>query len=464
MKQSRIVIENEFSITVLLNEKLEPIYRSPSFEKILGWTPEELIAMVPGTLVHPDDVGLWQLLIEETKTEPGKECHAVIRIKNKAGNYLWMEKMRVNRLNDPDCGAIVINMHDITRYKEKEKELNKNMLNFNKAQSIGHVGNWELDFSKGYAIWSEEHCRIYGLETDDNKHTYESWLSLIHPQDLAYVKHEIATAKISFSKSSIHHRILLKDGSVKYLLTECRYEFNAEGNPIGMYGIAHDETDKVNSKNKLIHNEMRMKEAQALAHVGHWELDFNTGIGIWSDESLKIYGLGPDEYVQSYDSWLSFIHPEDMDYVMKVIKDGEKDFRGSSFVHRIIKKDGTIRWIHSQSRFDFDKDRKLIGLHGVSHDITEAKEAEDKIMAQLEILREISSMQSHQVRSPISSLLGLINLIDFDNPSSTLNFEIISKVKIVGEKLDETIHNIVSKTNEVEILNGDEAIFNSSYA
>src|SRR6185503_5359674 len=137
MNQIHTFIENEFSITILLNEKLEPIYHSPSFQNILGWTPEELMTMVPGTLVHPNDVELWQSLIEETKTEPGKECHAVLRIKNKAGKYLWMEKMRVNRLNDPDYNAIVINIHDITRYKEKELELKKSILNFNKAQAIG---------------------------------------------------------------------------------------------------------------------------------------------------------------------------------------------------------------------------------------------------------------------------------------------------------------------------------------
>jgi PAS domain S-box-containing protein len=453
MKQSQTIIENEFSITVLLNEKLDLVYRSPSFATITGWTEEEFSVLPLKDFWHPDDLELRKVLFEETLSNPEKKCFITLRLKCKTGEYIWLEGTVTNKIADPDFGAIVFNMHEITVRKKKEILLNKTISRFNQAQAISHIGSWELDFSTGISLWSDEYCRIYGVPLEHNLHNYDSWISFIHPQDLDYVLKTIETAKLTFSKSSMNHRIVLGDGSVKYLQTERRFEFDSEGNPIGMYGIAQDITEKITQGNKLIHDELRMKEAQALAHVGHWELNFATGIALWSDESLRIYGLEFGENTQTYESWLSFIHPDDLDFVLKANKDGETDFRGASFIHRIVRKNGMIRWIHSQSRFDFDSDGKLVGLHGISHDITEAKEAEDKIKAQLEMLTEISSMQSHQVRGPISSLLGLISLMDFENPCCDLNFELIKKVKITAKKLDATIRNIVDKTNEVEVLN-----------
>jgi DNA-binding NtrC family response regulator len=79
----------------------------------------------------------------------------------------------------------------------------------------------------------------------------------------------------------------------------------------------------------------------------------------------------------------------------------------------------------------------------------EKKSVDQKLRTQNKKLYEIAILQSHQVRSPIASLLGLINLIDFKNPKSPLNLEVLSKLGIVSRELDDVIHEIVRKTNEI---------------
>lgn len=68
----------------------------------------------------------------------------------------------------------------------------------------------------------------------------------------------------------------------------------------------------------------------------------------------------------------------------------------------------------------------------------------------VEKLSEIATLQSHQVRGPIARLQGLINLINFENPSDPQNIEIMKRIQKVTNSFDNMIGKIVRKTNEIE--------------
>src|ERR1035437_9468471 len=84
--------------------------------------------------------------------------------------------------------------------------------------------------------------------------------------------------------------------------------------------------------------------------------------------------------MHSFESWVSFIHPEDLDFVIKTIKEAETSLIGASFHHRIVRKDGTVRYIYTYSQYELNSEGKPIVLHGVSHDITEQQESGGKII------------------------------------------------------------------------------------
>jgi PAS domain S-box-containing protein len=140
--------------------------------------------------------------------------------------------------------------------------------------------------------------------------------------------------------------------------------------------VLEREKHRLEAEARLRHSELRLKQAQAIAHLGSWEVDFQTGKAIWSEESLRIYGLPPDEYEQSYEVWVSFIHPEDMDYVMRVSNEAVRTKTPGILYHRILRKDGTVRYLHSESHFVFDEAGNPTGLYGIAHDITDLKATE----------------------------------------------------------------------------------------
>ncbi|MBI3509302.1 MAG: response regulator [Bacteroidetes bacterium] len=80
----------------------------------------------------------------------------------------------------------------------------------------------------------------------------------------------------------------------------------------------------------------------------------------------------------------------------------------------------------------------------------EKKNADRKIKVQHEKLNEIAFLQSHQVRSPLASILGLIELIDFGNQKNPKNEKVFSNLKVALKDFDKVVRKIVDKTNDIE--------------
>ncbi|WP_300566212.1 response regulator [Flavobacterium sp.] len=79
----------------------------------------------------------------------------------------------------------------------------------------------------------------------------------------------------------------------------------------------------------------------------------------------------------------------------------------------------------------------------------EKKNAEEKINQQHKKLLEVAFLQSHQIRRPVADILGLIDAFDMKNSANPENSEIIARLKITAEDLDNIIRDIVKKTNEI---------------
>lgn len=120
------LIENEFTITALLDENLQTIYRSPSAEAITGWTNQEREKLKDKSIFHPDEVAIQDKMVKDMIANPGKPIYVSFRSMHKDGHYIWLEGTGTNRLYDPFINAFVINLHDITERKKSEDEVKSN--------------------------------------------------------------------------------------------------------------------------------------------------------------------------------------------------------------------------------------------------------------------------------------------------------------------------------------------------
>lgn len=158
--------------------------------------------------------------------------------------------------------------------------------------------------------------------------------------------------------------------------------------------VLEKEKMRTEAERKLKYNEHRLKETQALAHIGSWHLNLLNNTAVWSDEALRIYGIAPGNHIQPRSTWFGYVHPEDLEYVKSKTKYAVSSRLDTSFFHRIVRADGVVRNIYTIGQFEFDDSGEPLSLYGIAHDITNMKQAEEaleKSSADLEVIFENTS-------------------------------------------------------------------------
>ena len=135
--------------------------------------------------------------------------------------------------------------------------------------------------------------------------------------------------------------------------------------------ILRDISERRHDQAMLAENELRLREAQALAHLGHFHWDLSTNTSSWSDELYRIYGLQPGEII-TYETYLERIHPDHREQVRKSIEHALSHREPFKHEYRIVRA-GEERWVFAHGEPVVDADGRMIALQGVCQDITERK-------------------------------------------------------------------------------------------
>lgn len=183
-----------------------------------------------------------------------------------------------------------------------------------------------------------------------------------------------------------------------------------EGGPSGDSSHPDDSGDPPDTELAL--DRARLALAIEATQLGIWEWNVESGETIWSDRQKAIWGLEP-EHPASYDHWRSSIHPEDRDAVLGRLQHTLDPNSGGDQVleHRIVRPDGTTRWISSHGRMIYDeKTKKPLRLIGTVLDITEQKNAEANLRQALQtqeiLLREVN----HRIKNSLQLVSSMLSL------------------------------------------------------
>ena len=127
------------------------------------------------------------------------------------------------------------------------------------AQAIAHVGSFDWDIGSGELSWTDEVYRILGLDRQRFHPSVETFLPTIHPDDLRRFDETVQSAISDRRPSSVQHRIIRPDGSVRTVRQEGRTTYDATGRPLRMVGTLADVTDQVASEEALRESEERLQ-------------------------------------------------------------------------------------------------------------------------------------------------------------------------------------------------------------
>jgi len=216
-------------------------YTGQEIEKGKGWGW--------GSIVHPDDLGRtvkkWKGALR-TKAIFEDE----VRVRGGDGEYRWF-LIRAWPLHNRDGNVVrwFGTNTDVHVLKQAEMDMRESREVLNRAQTIGKIGNWRLNIQQNVLIWSDENYRIFGVPKVTSL-TYESFLSLVHPDDRDYVDKKWKSG-MAGEDYDIEHRIIA-DGKVKWVREKAFLEVNKQGVLLAGFGITQDITER-----KLIEEELR---------------------------------------------------------------------------------------------------------------------------------------------------------------------------------------------------------------
>ncbi len=286
---------------------------------------------------------------------------------------------------------------NITERKQVEKTLTESELNLREAQDIARLGRWELNKITNCLSWSDGIFNIFETDRHNFAASYETFLDYIHPDDRVFVAKAYQESVENHTPYDIEHRLLMKDGRVKWVSEIGRTVYDAAGNPIYSRGTVQDITERKQAEQALRNSEQRLDMAQNAANVGVWDWSLVTGHIEWSSRMFELFGLDPAHDSASFEVWQRALHPEDIEIASQRIDQALAQRVTLNSDYRIVTPDSEVRWINATGEGKYDEQGQPVRMIGICMDITQRKLTEAALLRAAERDRHIADVLQRTV-------------------------------------------------------------------
>jgi PAS domain S-box-containing protein len=131
----------------------------------------------------------------------------------------------------------------------------------------------------------------------------------------------------------------------------------------------------------LAESEERLRLGADAAHMGAWTRDLKTGVVTWSPELARVFGIQPEEFGRTEQSFFEFVHSEDLPGVIDIVRTAVEHRGDYEVEFRFYRRDGQLRWMLARGKTYCDPNGEPARLAGIGIDVTDRKVAEEALRA-----------------------------------------------------------------------------------
>ncbi|MDJ0510561.1 MAG: PAS domain S-box protein, partial [Crocosphaera sp.] len=263
------------------------MYHSPAGEQIYGFSMEEMQQQRTFNLIHPEDRTRVGKTFSKLLKEPEKIITVEYRYQTKQGNYIWMETVASNQLDNPEIKGIVANSREITQRKQVETALRDSETKFRQLAENIHEVFWIIDISMTDRTYykslyvSPAYEEVWGYTPEEMYKHPMQWLEAIHPEDRVLIEKDLSQ-KLIQGRFNHEYRIIRPDGTLRWIRDRGFPVQNHSGEFVRITGLAEDITqqkateEEIKRLNEALRQQNYYLEQKVAQRTQELELLLNT--------------------------------------------------------------------------------------------------------------------------------------------------------------------------------------------
>ena len=219
-----------------------------------------------------------------------------------------------------------------------------------------------------------------------------------------------------------------------------------------------DITAQIKANDELKFLNETFNNAEKIASFGHWKVNLRTNVYTLSDNFYRIMGFEPQSFEPKLDMISQYIHPEDIDGVLKTHKDSLINHEPTSIVFRYLLKNGEVKYIKSVGSFRTNVKGDLVKI-GVNYDITDQymntiklSENNQKLIDINAELESFNSIVSHDLQEPLRKIQMFISRLEASEIQtlSDKGKDYFSKIRSSANRMQNLMIDLVNYTRAVK--------------
>ncbi len=219
------------------------IYWNENAQRVFGYSSEEILGDTTAQLYM--EAGTEYLASDLENILAGKDFTGEWLGRRKDGTPVWIDiKTTVLRNKEETATGFIGIAKDITANKARETALQVSEERLRLALDAGNIGVWDWDVQQNVLTWSENVYVQHGVTKETFSVTFENFMTLVHPEDRAWIQSAVEQSLREHAAFNINLRIVTPQGETRWLTTTASVTYDSVGDPIRMLGATSDITEQ----------------------------------------------------------------------------------------------------------------------------------------------------------------------------------------------------------------------------